>query len=249
MPPPTCKYQVQSFNGMITYLSKFSERLSELTEHIRELSKDKVPFNWGLEHHTVLKQMKKENVRAPILAYYNPKKETTLQADASIRGLGTCLLQDQKLVYFASKVLMETQQGYVAIEIKLLAVAWVMEKFHHFLYMSHFILEMDQKWLEAILSKSINQATPRIQRILIRTFSFNFTVHYIPGVTNQLEDCLSQMGDQKDIIKLPKLQVNQITQQLPAQSNNLQQFRMLTQTDDELAILKHTIMQGWPKSI
>ena len=124
-----------------------------------------------------------------------------------------------------------------------------MEKFHHFLYTSHFILEMDQKPLKAILSKSLNQATPRLQRILIRTFPYNFTMCYILGVTNQLAECLSRLGDQKDTIRLPKLQVNQITQQLPAQSNSLQQLRMSTQTDDELAILKHTIMQGWPSSI
>ena len=109
MPPPTCKKQVQSFIGMINYVSKFLARLLELAEPIRELSKDKVPFNWGPEHHAAFKQIKKETVRAPTLAYYNPKKETTLQTDASITGLGACLLQDQKLVYFARKGLTETQ--------------------------------------------------------------------------------------------------------------------------------------------
>ena len=111
-----------------------------------------------------------ETVSAPILPYYNSKKQTVLQTNASIKGLGTCLLQEEKPVYFASKALTEAQQGYVAIELELLAVAWVMEKFHHFLYASHFIMETDQKPLEAILSKSINKATPRLQRILIRTF-------------------------------------------------------------------------------
>ena len=130
-------------------------------------------------------------VRALILANYNPKKETILQTNASIKGLGACLLQDQKPVYFASKALTEIQQGYVAIEIEPLAVAWVMEKFRHFLHASHFILETDQKPLEAILFKSLNQATPRLQRILIRTFPYNFNVCYIPGETNQLADCLS----------------------------------------------------------
>ena len=91
----------------------------------------------------------------------------------------------------------------MAIEIESLAVAWAMEKFHHFLYASHFILETDQKPLEAIFSKSLNQATPRLQRILIRTFPYNFTICYIPGVANQVADCLSWMGDQKDSIKLP----------------------------------------------
>ena len=117
-----------------------------------------------------------------------------------------------------------------------------MEKFHHFLYTSHFILVTEQMLLEAILSKSINQATPRLQRIL-RTFPYNFTVQYIPGVTNQLADCLSQMGDQKDSIKLPQLQVYQITQQLPASIDSLHQLRLSMQADDELALLKHIIMQ------
>ena len=104
--------------------------------------------------------LKKELVRAPILAYYNPQKETVLQTDASTKGLGACLLQDEKPIYFASKALTETQRGYVAIEIESLAVAWAVEKFHHFLYGYHFILQTDQKPLEAILSKSLNQATP-----------------------------------------------------------------------------------------
>ena len=34
MPPPQCKKQVQSFIGMINYLSKFSAQLSELEEPI-----------------------------------------------------------------------------------------------------------------------------------------------------------------------------------------------------------------------
>ena len=108
---------------------------------------------------------------------------------------------------------------------------------------------MDQKPLEAILSKSLNQATPRLQRILIRTLPYSFTVHYIPGETNQLADCMSWLGHQNDTIRLPKIQVNQITQQLPVRSNSLQQLRLATQDDDELAILKHTIMEGWPRSI
>ena len=208
MPPPTSKKQVQSFIGMVNYLSKFLARLPELAEPIRELCKDKVAFNWRLEHQAAFKQIKHEIVRDPILAYYNPKKETVFQTDASVNGLGACLLQDQKLMYFASKALTETQCGYMTIEIESLVVAWAMEKFHHFLYASHFILETDQKPLEAILSKSLNQATPRLQRILIRTFPYMFTLRYIPGMTNQLADCLSHLGHQKDSIKLPKLHVN-----------------------------------------
>ena len=107
----------------------------EIAESIRELTKDKVPFNWGPEHQSAFTQMKKEI--APILAYYNPNKQTVLQTDASIKGLGACLLQEEKPVYFASKALSDAQKAYVAIELESLAVAWAMEIFHHFLYASH----------------------------------------------------------------------------------------------------------------
>ena len=98
---------------MINYLSKFSPRLTELAEPIRELVKEKVPFNWGPEHQESFAMLKKEIIRAPILAYYNPQKETVLQTDTSTKGLGACLLQDEKCIYFASKALTETQRGYV----------------------------------------------------------------------------------------------------------------------------------------
>ena len=191
MPSPTCKKQVQSFIGMVHYLPKFSACLSELAEPIRELSKETVPFNWGPEYQEAFQLVKKEIAAVPILAYYSPRKTTVLQTDASSKGLGTCLLQEEKPIYFASKALTETQRGHVAIELESLAVAWVMKKFHHFLYANHFILDTDQKPLETILSRSLNQAILHLQRILVRTFPYHFTVRYLPRLKNQLADCLS----------------------------------------------------------
>ena len=39
------------------------------------------------------------------------------------------------------------------------------------------------------------------------------------------------------------------SQQLSARSDSLHQLRMSTQANNELALLKFTIMKGWPKSI
>ena len=74
MPEPSSKKQVQLFIGMINYLSKFSARLPELSEPIRELSKERVPFNWGLEYREAFNVIKKELIKAPKLAYHNPNK-------------------------------------------------------------------------------------------------------------------------------------------------------------------------------
>ena len=74
-------------------------------------------------------------------------------------------------------------------------------------------------------------------------------MHHIPGPTNQLADCLSRLGNQNDNIKLPKLYIYQITSQLKARSDTLNQLHIATQEDDELILLKHMITNGWPHSI
>ena len=76
-----------------------------------------------------------------------------------------------------------------------------MEKLHNVLYASPFTLETDQKPLETILAKSLMEATPRLQQLLICTFLYDFTVWYIKGSTNQLADCLCRLGCQKDKIQ------------------------------------------------
>ena len=45
------------------------------------------------------------------------------------------------------------RKGFVAIGLELFAVAWDVEKFHHFLYASHFILETDKKLLKQFLKR------------------------------------------------------------------------------------------------
>ena len=84
---------------------------------------------------------------------------------------------------------------------------------------------------------------------MIRNLPYNFTVRYIPGPKNLLADCLSRLGNQKDTIKLPKLYVYQISHQLPARSDSLQEIQQATQADDELVLLKHMIMTGCPNNI
>ena len=75
------------------------------------------------------------------------------------------------------------------------------------------------------------------------------SAQYIKGSTNQLVDCLSRLGCQKDKIQLPKLKIHAITRQLPATADRLNQFCTETAHDEELALLKHIVQNGWPQDI
>ena len=140
MPQPGNLKDLQTFLGMVQYLSKLSPRIAEIAEPLSDLMKKHAPYAWGPEQNHAFDSIKKEIAHSPVLRYYNLKKETVLQTDASIKGLGTCLLQDGHPIYFASKSLQDAEWEYVTIELEALAIAWVMEKFHHFLYASHFTL-------------------------------------------------------------------------------------------------------------
>ena len=72
---------------------------------------------------------------------------------------------------------------------------------------------------------------------------------YLPGVNNQLADCLLRLGCLQDKIKLPRLKVHLLTTRLSATSDKLQQIRQATQDDDTMALLKHTITFGWPHTV
>ena len=136
---PTNLKDLQTFLGMVQYLSKFSPRIAEIAEPLWDLMKKHAPYAWGPEHYHAFDSIKKEILQAPILRYYDLQKETVLQTDASIKGLGTCLLQDGHPIYFASKSLQDVECRYVALELEALAVTWAMKKFITF-YMLHILL-------------------------------------------------------------------------------------------------------------
>ena len=90
------------------------------------------------------KEVISKNVTLP---YFNPGSETTLQTDASKKGLGAVILQDSRPVMFTSRAFTGSERNYQNLERQCLAMIWGMEKFHYFLYGKQFTLETNQKLL------------------------------------------------------------------------------------------------------
>ena len=101
MKQPENKKELQLFLGLCQYLTKFTPELASLSEPLRFLTRKNTPFIWMQEHVTAFAHIKQTLTREQELAHFNPEKETVIQTDASIRGLGACLLQESKPVYYA----------------------------------------------------------------------------------------------------------------------------------------------------
>ena len=155
MTPPQMKQELQSFLSAVNYLQPFIPHLSLNTEPLRALLKKENCFVWD-NSNTCLQKIKRLLQKALLrpLRCYDRSKLVTLQCDASLKGLGACIIQDGKLIAFASNSLMDTETRYANIERELLAIIYGCEKFHMYLYGRTFIVEMDHKPLEMISLKN-----------------------------------------------------------------------------------------------
>ena len=95
MPAPTDRKGVQRLIGFATYLSRFCPRFSDVMTPMRELLKKENEFVWRPETHGVaFDKLKEILTKEPVLAYFDPSKPITVQADSSSFALGAVLLCD-----------------------------------------------------------------------------------------------------------------------------------------------------------
>lgn len=128
---------IQRLNGFVNYLLKFLPRLAGSMEPIRRLTRKDEPWSWTEEQEKAFKEVQKMVTEAPILSYYNPSSPLAIHRDASQKGLGAALLQNQKPVVYASRSLTDTETRYAQIENELLAIIYALEKFNQFTFGRH----------------------------------------------------------------------------------------------------------------
>ena len=194
MPPPSNKAEVQTILGMVNYLSKFAPKLAEITSPMRAILNKDVEFAWDQPQIAAFQKVKEILTRSPgpILSYYDPTKDLTLQVDASKYGLGAVLLQDDKPVAYASKSLTTSEINYAQIEKEMYAIVFGCTKFHQYIYGRSIRVETDHKPLVSIMKKSLLDAPARLQRMILRLQRYELDVVHLPGKCIPVADTLSR---------------------------------------------------------
>ena len=245
----------------MTYLSSFIPNFSKKCEPLRSLLKKDSLFIWEADHEHHLNTLKNELTDQSVLAFYDPSVPLTLEVDASIKGLGAALKQNNKPVAFASKALTQTQAGYSNIEREALGLVHGVQRYHHYLYAKHFTAITDHKPLVDIWNKPLTSAPPRLQRLFLLLQGYDMELKYCKGTDMILSDTLSRLpcADNNQEIHLDT-RVDGITVEkqdldvkpillLNFTQDRLSAIQKETAEDHELHLLTQRILEGWPDDV
>ena len=113
---PLNKETMRSFLGMINYLNRYSALSAHLTAPLSALTHQAMDYKPGKLLFKNFNRLKVEISNMKALPYFDVNAETTLQMDASKKGLGACLIQKGKVICYASRALTKTEQNYQNLE-------------------------------------------------------------------------------------------------------------------------------------
>lgn len=217
-PRPTDLKSLRSFLGFCGYYRRFVANYSSIVRPLTELTKgygpmqkdkrqdkEKVktylkesePFGdrWDQTCTNAFHHIIQCLTRAPVLAFADPNKPYTLHTDASLKGLGAVLYQEDsgglRPVAFASRRVSATEQRYPVHQLEFLALKWaVVDKFHDYLYGAKFTVRTDNNPLTYVLTTAKLNATGH--RWLAALATYDFDIQYRPGKSNVDADLLSR---------------------------------------------------------
>lgn len=244
MEPPKGIEELRRFLGLVNYVTKFVPKAAEVMQPLHNLRKNGVPWTWSVNQQEAFDSLKNMVTKSPVLGFYDPKLELTLETDASEYGLGAALWQCGKPVAYASRSLSDTERKYAQIEKEMLGVLYGLEKFHHYTYGRSTQVITDHKPLVNITLKPLSRSPRRLQGMLLRCQDYDYTLSYRPGKDIPVADTLSRAPTSSES-REESVRVSNVTFS-PIKPDRLNNIRTETMKDETLVKLGEVILRGWP---
>lgn len=265
-PSPQNLKELRSFLGFSGYYRRFIKDYSRIVKPLNDLTSGypplrksgkksdrkgqyynpKEPFGsrWTPLCEEAFQSIIGKLTSAPVLGYADPKLPYFLHTDASTKGLGAALYQEQggqmRAIAFASRGLSHSESRYPAHKLEFLALKWaVTEKFSDYLYGSQFTAITDSNPLTHVLTTARLDATS--YRWLAALSTFSFKLQYRAGKLNIDADSLSRRPQEP----FPE---NPLSQK---EHERIQQFiqHQLTNTEDSVSTSDDVVQAIYEKHL
>ncbi|GJX46460.1 putative reverse transcriptase domain-containing protein [Tanacetum coccineum] len=147
-------------------------------------------FGLAEKEEATFELIKQKLCSAPILALPKGSKNFIVYCDASHKGLGAVLMQNENVIAYASRKLKIHEKNYTTHDLELGAVVFALKMRRHYLYGTRCTVFTDHKSLQHIVDKK--ELNMRQRRWLELLSDYDCDIRYHPGKANVVADALSR---------------------------------------------------------
>ena len=110
--PPRNVTEVRSFLLLAGYNRRFVKGFSMTVAPMSRLLQKNIKFEWSEKYQISFDKLKAFLTEVPVLTQSTCSKEYVIFSDASLNGLGCVLMQEGKVVAYASRQLKQHENNY-----------------------------------------------------------------------------------------------------------------------------------------
>jgi hypothetical protein len=187
---PTSVLEIRSFLGLAGYYRCFIPDLSKIAKPMTQLLEKNSQFAWEAECESAFRTLQTLLTTMPVLAQPDIEKPFDVLCDALGIGLGCVLMQDGKVVAYASRQLRKHEVNYPMHDLELAAVVHTLKIWRHYLLGNVCNIFTDHKSLKYIFTQL--ELNMRQHRWLELIKDYNLQVHYHLGKANIVASALSR---------------------------------------------------------
>ncbi|KAH0678966.1 hypothetical protein KY284_020051 [Solanum tuberosum] len=193
-PRPTSPSDFKSFLGLVGYYRRFIEVFSSISSPLTKLTQKTVKFQWFEACKKSFQELKKRLTSATVLTLPEGTQGFVVYCDASRVGLGCVLMQNGKVIAYASRQLKVHEKNYPTHDLKLAVVVFSLKIWCHYLYGVHVDVHRPQEpsvCKDNVIADALSRLCVPIvdglqERIIEEAHSSRYSIH--PGSTKMYRD-------------------------------------------------------------
>ncbi|WVZ76150.1 hypothetical protein U9M48_024148 [Paspalum notatum var. saurae] len=202
---PEIVTEIRSFLGLAGYHRRFIKDFSKTAKPMISLTKKNAKYLWSPKYEEAFQTLKRLLTSTPVLAQPDVTKPFDVYCDASGNGLGYVLMQEGRVIAYASRQLRKHEANYPTHALELAAVVHALKIWRHYLLGNTYHIYTDDKSLKYIFTQL--ELNMRQRRWLELIKDYDLEVPYHPGKANVAADALSRKAHCNFIEARPTVRV------------------------------------------
>jgi hypothetical protein len=196
-PVPTTRKGLMRFLGMAGFYMKFCKNFASVAAPLTDLLSPKMKYQWTEQCQQSFDKVKAIPMNAPVLVAPNHEKPFKLAVDASDRGIGSVLIQEDEdgiehpVCYF-SKKFNKHQRNYSTIEKETLALILSLEHFEVYVKNTVLPVQVFTDHNPLVFLQRMKNKNQKIMRWSLTIQEYNLVINHIKGKDNVIADALSR---------------------------------------------------------